>query len=258
METDKFKKQFGNEAKNYSKYRRPYPDELYVLLFSLMPKEQGKVLDVGCGTGKSTEPLVNSGLEIHGCDHDSLMIEEAKEQAQKKNLRIEYVVADTERLPFPDGYFDVVTIGTALHFFVNEAAVQELKRVLKPKGLLFVYWTLTTKEIPEEDEIPGSIYRKYNWIKIPSELRDLKYISEFFDKGGLQKISTKRMPITYTTTVEERVGLQTTSGTFELLSEEDKKLFLEEVRHVLMQKLGDRPHFTLHEEIQVCWGFKSM
>ena len=90
--------------------------------------------------------------------------------------------------------------------------MQEIKRVLKPKGLFFVYWTLTTKDVPAEDEIPGSIFQKYNWIKISPELRDLKYISDFLLNAGLQNVSTKNIQSTYTTTVEERVGLQTTSG----------------------------------------------
>jgi ubiquinone/menaquinone biosynthesis C-methylase UbiE len=248
---DTFKKLFGPQAANYTKYREPYPKELFDLLIEQMPEGSNNILDIACGTGKSTEPLAETNL------NDPQMIEEAQKQAQLKNLRIDYQVSDAEHLPFPDSYFDVVTVGTAFHFFVNDTAMSEIKRVLKPKGLLFVYWTLTTKDIPEQDEIPGTIYRKYNWTKVPSELRDLAHISDFFSKADLQNVSTKRIPISFNTTVEERVGLQTTSGTYELLSEEDKKSFLNEVKEVLTQKLGDRPYFTLEEEIQVCYGFKD-
>jgi ubiquinone/menaquinone biosynthesis C-methylase UbiE len=254
---DTFKKLFGPQAANYTKYREPYPKELFDLLIEQMPEGSNNILDIACGTGKSTEPLAETNLNVAGVDHDPQMIEEAQKQAQLKNLRIDYQVSDAEHLPFPDSYFDVVTVGTAFHFFVNDTAMSEIKRVLKPKGLLFVYWTLTTKDIPEQDEIPGTIYRKYNWTKVPSELRDLAHISDFFSKADLQNVSTKRIPISFNTTVEERVGLQTTSGTYELLSEEDKKSFLNEVKEVLTQKLGDRPYFTLEEEIQVCYGFKD-
>jgi SAM-dependent methyltransferase len=256
--TDTFKKLFGSEAANYTKYREPYPKTLFDLLITQLSKESTSILDIACGTGKSTEPLVNTGLKVTGADHDPLMIEEAKKQANLKNLDIDYSVADAEHLSFPDNAFDAVTVGTAFHFFVNDEAIVEIKRVLKPNGLLFVYWTLTVKDVPEEDEIPGALYQKYNWQRIPSELRDLDVISDFFNKAGLTGVSTERLPIKFNTTVEDRVGLQTTSGTYELLSDEDKKNFLNEAREVLTQKLGDRPYFTLEEEIQVCFGFKKL
>jgi len=258
MQHDTFKKLFGPEAKNYTKYRTPYPKELFDLLVKLIPSESKNILDLACGTGKSTELLVETGLKVTGCDHDSQMIEEANSQATLNNLDIEYVVSEAENLPFPDGHFDVVTVGTAFHFFVNDIAIKEVKRVLKPNGLLFVYWTLTVKDTPEEDEIPGSVFRKYNWIKIPSELRDLKNISGFLKKSGLNNVSTQGIPTSYNTTVEERVGLMTTSGTYELLSLEDKKNFLEDIRTTLTEKLGKRPYFTLEEEVQACWGYNGL
>lgn len=257
MQHDSFKKLFGPEAKNYTKYRAPYPKELFDLLVNLMPKESTAILDIACGTGISTEPLVALCSKVSGIDHDPLMIEEAREQAGLKGLDIDYSVGDAEHLHYANESFDVVTVGTAFHFFVNEPAMSEIKRVLKPRGLLFVYWTLTTKETPEEDDIPGNIFQKYNWIKVPSELRDTQNISDFFRNSALQNVSTERLPITYNTTVEERVGLQTTSGFYETLSVKDKEDFLTEVREVLTKNLGDRPYFTLEEEIQVCLGFKE-
>jgi ubiquinone/menaquinone biosynthesis C-methylase UbiE len=258
MEIDKIKKQFGNEASNYTKFRLPYSKELYTLLFSLIHQKNGKVLDIACGTGKSTEPLLESGLglEVYGCDHDELMIKEAQKQAELKKLAIQYAVADAAQLPFEDETFDVITVGTAFHFFADEMAMKEIKRVLKPGGLFFTFWTLTTKDTPEEDGIPGSIFQSRGWIKIPSELRDLQHVSAFLTKEGLDSVSTASIPFTYNTTVEERVGLQTTSGTYELLSAEEKKKFLNEVEEALTKNLGSRTHFTLEEELQACYGFK--
>jgi SAM-dependent methyltransferase len=257
MQHDVFKKLFGPEAKNYTKYRTPYPKELFDLLVQQIPKGSSSILDLACGTGKSTEPLIDTDLKIIGVDHDPQMIKEAEKQARLKGLNIEYLVSDAEHLPFPDSYFDIVTVGTAFHFFVNDIAISEIERVLKPKGLFFGYWTLTTGNTLEEDEIPGRIFEKYNWVKVPSELRDLEHISNFLNKSGFTKISTKRIPITLNMTVEDRVGLQATSGFYETLSDDDKKSFLNEVREALTKNLGSRAYFTLKEEIQVCYGLKN-
>src|SRR5260370_21444834 len=144
-------------------------DEVHGLLFSLLQDGSKRILDVACGRGKSTEPVVKSKrIQVFGVDHDSLMIEEAQKQAKTKNLNITYSVGKAEHLPFEDGYFDAVTVGTAFHWFVNDIAISEIKRVLKDNALLFIFWTLATTNAPEEDSIPREISQSFNWKKVPS------------------------------------------------------------------------------------------
>ncbi len=257
MEIERHKKQFGNQAANYTKYRRPYTQKLYELLFSFSPTAKKKILDIACGTGKSTEPLFLEGAEVIGIDHDPLMIEEAQKQASLKSLPITYLVADVEHLPFEDKSFDIATVGTAFHWFVNEPSITEIKRVLKGNGLLFVFWTLTTKDVPEEDSIPGDFLRSFNWDKVPSELRNLEHISSFLIDNGFKNVSTARIPFTHNDTVEDQVGLMKTASCYELLTKEDQDRFDRELSVILTTKLGDRPYFTYEEEIQVCYGFKG-
>ncbi|MCX6703173.1 MAG: class I SAM-dependent methyltransferase [Candidatus Zambryskibacteria bacterium] len=160
MDIQKHHKQFGNQAENYTKYRKPYTDALHDFLFDRISKGEKRILDIACGTGKSTEPLVRGDTKVFGCDHDPLMIAEAEKQAELKKLDIEYKVADVESLPYEDAVFDVVTVGTAFHWFVNEKSVAEIKRVLKPNGILFTFWTLTVKDTPEEDSVPRSFFSR--------------------------------------------------------------------------------------------------
>ncbi|KND50416.1 MAG: Alternative oxidase/tellurite resistance protein TehB [Parcubacteria bacterium C7867-007] len=256
MEIDQHKNKFGSQAENYTKYRRPYMSEVYDLLFSLVPEDSKRILDIACGTGKSTEPLLRSGLAVDGVDIDPLMIDEAKGQAKVKNLDITYAVSEVEHLPYEDGSFDVVTVGTAFHWFVNETAMNEIKRVLKKDGLLFVYWTLTTKDVPEEDAIPAAIFREFNWEKVPSELRDLEYISSFFKEQDMQNVSTERLPFTHNDSVEDQVGLMKTASSYEVLPEEDKERFIAAIQAALTEQLGSRPYFIYEEEIQVCYGYR--
>ena len=256
MKIDQHKNQFGNQAENYTKYRRPYDSDVHELLFSVFPSDSGRILDIACGTGKSTEPLVREGFEVSGVDINPLMIEEAKKQASLKGVDIHYAVAEAENLPFEDEYFDAVTVGTAFHWFVNERAMKEIKRVLKSDGILFVFWTLTTKEMPERDSISSEIFKSFNWEKVPVELRDLEHISAFFKEQGMQNVSTARLPFTHNDTVEEQVGLMKTASSYEVLSNENKERFIDAVRNDLTEKLGNRPYFTYEEEIQVCYGFK--
>jgi len=253
----KHKKTFGSMAKDYTKYRRPYPKKVFQTFFSLMNEKPRNILDIACGTGKSTESLVQKGTEVVGVDHDPEMIKEAKRQAKQKGLPISYVVGSVEHLDFDKETFDAVTVGTAFHWFVNKKAIQKIARVLKPNGLLFIYWTLTTKQVPEENSLPNSIYKKYKWERVPSKLRNLSYIQEFLEKNEFVRVGTLVIPFTHKDTVEDQVGLLKTASAYAILNAEEKKQFVRELRMILTEKLGKRKHFPFEEEIQICYGYKT-
>lgn len=257
MKIDKHNKQFGKLAKDYTKYRTPYTNKVFNELFSLNKNKNTSILDVACGTGKSTEPLIRKGVKVFGCDHDPEMIKEAIFQSKKKKLYIDYKVANVEKLPYKNESFDIVTVGTAFHWFVNKKSMNEIKRVLKSNGLIFVYWTLVTKELEDRDKTPIDFLRSFKWDKVPQHLRDLGYISEFFKKNNLEKVGTIRIPFTFKQTVSERVGLMKTASSFGVLSKKEQDRFVAGLTKIYKERLGKRKHFVFTEEIQVCYGFKK-
>jgi ubiquinone/menaquinone biosynthesis C-methylase UbiE len=154
-----------------------------------------KILDIGCGTGKSTEPLIKflKKAEIVGCDPDKLMLKEARQSASSLNLPINYVEGRAEKLPFANDYFDAVIAGTAFHWFGTAQALKEIGRVLKKDGLLFVFW----KIFKEKDGVVDwkKITLKYKWKRTSTKFKDdpgrLKYL---FQKTGFEKIKIARIP----------------------------------------------------------------
>ncbi len=252
----KHKKTFGSIAKDYTKYRRPYPKKVFQMFFLCMAEKPKKILDLACGTGKSTESLIKKGVEVVGIDHDLAMIKEAKSQAKQKGLTITYVVGDVEHLNFPRETFDAITIGTAFHWFVNQKAIRKIVHALKPNGLIFIYWTLTTKEVPEENSLPGSFYTKYEWERVPAKLRDMGHVRKFLEKNKFIKVNSFVIPFTHRDTVADQVGLLKTASAYAVLTTEEKKQFVKESRTILTEKLGERKYFPFEEEIQICYGYK--
>ncbi|KXK62638.1 ubiquinone biosynthesis methyltransferase UbiE [Micromonospora rosaria] len=99
----------------------------------LLPGE--RVLDVGAGTGVSTQELAQSGAHAVGLDL-SLGMLAAGRQARPE---VPLLAGDALRLPFADASFDAVTISFALRNVTDtDAALRELARVTRPGGRLVV------------------------------------------------------------------------------------------------------------------------
>lgn len=104
----------------------------------LMNVSPENILDAGCGTGFCTRILDKkfSKAKTIGVDLAPGMINFAKQQKGFFN-KIEYQVADVEKLPFIDNSFDLVFSNLAVQWLVEpKQAFLELNRVLKPGGLL--------------------------------------------------------------------------------------------------------------------------
>jgi demethylmenaquinone methyltransferase/2-methoxy-6-polyprenyl-1,4-benzoquinol methylase len=100
---------------------------------ALRPGE--RVLDVGAGTGVSTEELGRSGAFAVGADLSIGMLSAGR----RARPDVPLLAGDALRLPFADATFDAVTISFALRNVVDaEGALREFGRVTRPGGRLVV------------------------------------------------------------------------------------------------------------------------
>jgi len=104
-----------------------------------------KVLDAGCGYGRNLVHLLREGAEVYALDANPEGVAHVRALARElaPNLSDEnFQVGVIERMPFADGFADIVMCSSVLHFAKDErhflAMVEELWRVLRPGGLLFV------------------------------------------------------------------------------------------------------------------------
>ncbi len=113
------------------------------------PKLRGRILDVGCGDGITDLSLaLRTGCEelvgvdpFRGYERLPAILREnhVPEDAVPKSLR--FLAADANRLPFTDDRFDVVVSWGSVEHIAGGylQALREIKRVLKPDGLLFIH-----------------------------------------------------------------------------------------------------------------------
>lgn len=101
----------------------------------------GRILDVGCGTGRFAIPVLEAGVaSVTAIDYHREMIEKAREKPDSEGVA--WLAADGERLPFVDASFDAVFLVMSMHHFKNKtAALDEIYRVLAPGGVCLILTT---------------------------------------------------------------------------------------------------------------------
>ncbi|MFO1217859.1 MAG: class I SAM-dependent methyltransferase [Burkholderiaceae bacterium] len=102
-------------------------------------KPGDKVLDVCAGTNVIGIDLLRRqpDLEVHAIDRSRAMQEVGGRTARDLGFKIDSVIGDVHRLPFPDNTFDVVTLQWATRHLRVIEVFSEIKRVLKPGGSFY-------------------------------------------------------------------------------------------------------------------------
>ena len=106
------------------------------------PRPGERILDVAAGSGDLARALaaaVGPRGEVWLTDVNRRMLERGRDRLLDQGINAPAVQCDAERLPFPHGYFDCVTVGFGLRNMTRkEAALAEMTRVLKAGGRLVV------------------------------------------------------------------------------------------------------------------------
>ncbi|AXE30646.1 bifunctional demethylmenaquinone methyltransferase/2-methoxy-6-polyprenyl-1,4-benzoquinol methylase UbiE [Chromobacterium phragmitis] len=101
-----------------------------------------KVLDIAGGTGdlsRGWAKRVGKSGEVWLTDINSSMLTVGRDRLLDEGVILPVSLADAEKLPFPDNYFDAVSVAFGLRNMTHkDAALKEMCRVLKPGGKLFV------------------------------------------------------------------------------------------------------------------------
>ena len=132
---------FGAVADAYERARPSYPREAVEWLVGPTPVQ---VLELGAGTGKLTEVMVELGHSVFATDPDDAMLDVLS--AKLPDVRA--TVGTAEQIPAADGTVDVVIAGQAFHWFDADVALPEIARVLKPGGRIALVWNDYDERIP--------------------------------------------------------------------------------------------------------------
>jgi SAM-dependent methyltransferase len=125
----------------YDRFTAAYDHERWLTAVENLARAHGlagrRLLDVGCGSGKSFLPMLERGYQVTACDISPAMVEQAR---RKIAGRAHVVVADMRSLP-PLGQFDLITcLDDAVNYLLDDgdlaAALGSIGSLLAPGGVL--------------------------------------------------------------------------------------------------------------------------
>jgi len=153
---------FGEIAKSYAAGA-----EEFIRGLNLQPGQ--RMLDVACGTGNLALPAARLGAVVTGVDIAPNLIEQARENAKREGLAVQFDEGDAEKMSYEDASFDaVVTMFGAMFAPRPELTASEIKRVCRPGGsIAMANWTptgfigqmfkITASHVPPPPNMPSPV-----------------------------------------------------------------------------------------------------
>ena len=174
----------SNPAETYERYMGPAlfaPWAIY-LVQSANPQPGERVLDLACGTGivaRRIAARVESNGKIIGLDLNPHMLTVARAAAAREGLAIEWHEGRAEKLPFPDGAFDLALCQFALMFFDDRrAALAEMHRVLANGGRALISVWQSIERHPFYQTLHEAIQARLG----------MSVVQDIFALGGLDEL----------------------------------------------------------------------
>ena len=161
---------FGEVAELYHRYRPEYPDDLFEwILATCQTSTNDLIVDVGCGTGKASAPLVARGYEILGLEPDPAMAAIALRELQETGLFAveQSTLNDWEGRAKKVG---LVIAGQSWHWTNPATRFQRVASMLRSEGWLCVFWNR-----PEQGERPFDAATDLIYAELAPEFKSKPY-----------------------------------------------------------------------------------
>jgi ubiquinone/menaquinone biosynthesis C-methylase UbiE len=138
---DSYQSLYNSIGSSYNSTRQADPHIAERLIHQLVPKESGRYLDIGCGTGNYTIWLSQQGINFWGVDPSNAMLCEARQHASRDEVI--WLEGTADSIPVESLFFDGGIATLTIHHWPDLTnAFQELSRVLKPGSQLILFTAL--------------------------------------------------------------------------------------------------------------------
>jgi SAM-dependent methyltransferase len=218
---------FGEVAEDYHAARPGYPDALFD---DVVAAAGGRcALEVGAGTGKATQPFAARGLDV-------LALEPSPEMASVlrrvvPGVRVE--VADFEDFTGP-ARFDLIYAAQAWHWVDPERGFPHARSLLKPGGLLALFWN---RPLPSDSAVQqelDAVYRRLTpELFRKGHVAERDFTEQIVASGAFRKVELREYSWTERRTAQEFVRLSGTHSDHRMLPEAVRVELLRAIAEVI-------------------------
>lgn len=134
---------YSGTAEFYDRYRLSYaPALIDHLVNRVQPAEQGRVLDLACGTGQLAFALADHFDDVWAVDQEPGQIALVQDKINSLGARTFHpMISSVEKLSLPPATFDLIVIGNAFHRLPRELVAGRAYEWLRPGGHLALLWS---------------------------------------------------------------------------------------------------------------------
>ncbi len=164
-----------------------------------------RVLDVASGTGETACFLAETyHCQAVGIDFSEAMVQRARQKAERKGLRIEFVQGDAHQLPFEAGSFDAAISECTICFLRKKVALQEMTRVVKSGGYVGFHDLAWKENAPQglKDRL-GQIEQEF-----PETLEGWKRLAEAAGLVDVVAVEKSTLIPDWTRDFKKRLGIR--------------------------------------------------
>ena len=217
------------DARDYEELRPGYAPEAVSWVAERGGLEPGaSVIDLAAGTGQLSRHLTRLGIDVLAVEPASNM----RAMLRERLPSVRAVAGTAEELPVEDGSVDGVVVGNAFHHFDRDAAFAELRRVLRPRGVLALFWAWPLEE--EQRSIPEieGIYEAVDQVReaTATVAAYLSWADRPDEVDGFEPFVREEFPHLHVLPATRLADLYATSSDVASLPEATRNELLERIR----------------------------
>jgi SAM-dependent methyltransferase len=183
---------FGARADAYDRVRPEYSAEALDLAVSRLGLgPDADVLDLAAGTGKLTRPLVERFHRVVAVEPDPGM----RAVLARATEAYRVLGGRAEEIPLPDDSVDAVFVGQAFHWFDTAVALQEIARILRPRGGLVLIWNAWTMADPGIPDAARQLIESVIERASAEPVRDRSQWQSDFDASAFEPLRKEEIPV---------------------------------------------------------------
>ncbi|TSA28217.1 class I SAM-dependent methyltransferase [bacterium] len=245
---------FDQVAKDYDEVRPGYPQKLIedIISISAIPRD-GRILEIGCGTGQATIPFAKRGYSMTCLDIGKELAALATQKCRH------YPKVHIHTISFEDwqpefNSFDLVISATAFHWIPPEVAYPKVAQILKDSGYIAIFSNLHPTPYTDFFQSVQKVYRDIvlEW-KDPGEGQStedkIKFTENCISRTCLfKKVLVKRYSLAKEYKTDQYIRLLNTYSDHRCLDQRRRSKLFSAIRALIESEYGGkiiRPYLTV-------------